>query len=410
MTTKKPTTEETLPDYFTDDDVVSWESPSPEELKDFEKRLVEGYIIAFNKAHKTELETLEEVEAYQKEHELTVESSVDFDELAKEMTARPREYVHTTGKLTKYVFGNKLTRKSGDSSTIFKVPLDNAKTIFVFVSLDYKNILESLGEGAQLPKLSDDDWEVFDGIVTNLVAGNWVMTYSMIYRGFTGKVENDTLRISDDIFDRIDNSLNNFRGILNINKSEAKDEASVEKSFDGPILHFDRIKEAVINGKKVNGEGKNGIIIVYALPSLYEFAQLNGNEVDVQDIKLLDVPKVNNTRDNMKIKRYLYKRVAAMRSNFKRNVIGNHKRMTLSRNILLSSLFNEIGRSIDTSTTKGRVEKTRVVKTIEKTLNHWRDLSFIVDYTWLKTEGSRELRGIEISFSKQIDRSSGRRK
>lgn len=68
MTTKKPTTEETLPDYFTDDDVVSWESASPEELKDFEKKIVEGYINAFNKAHKTELETLEEIRDYQDEH------------------------------------------------------------------------------------------------------------------------------------------------------------------------------------------------------------------------------------------------------------------------------------------------------------------------------------------------------
>ena len=374
-----------------------------EKLSDLARDIVSNYIDAFNRIHETNFDSLEQIEEYLKEKEVSDE--VNFEDIVETTVTRPKDFVHTLGRLTDKVFSNELTLQKGQSGKKKRLTLDKKKTISIFASVNYDKVLKDLGERAKIPELTEDDRQVLDGIITNLVAGNNVMSYDMIYRGFSGKIDNGDIYIPDEIYRMIDTALDHFRGVLMIDNTpevETKGAKATRISFDSPILHFDRLQKATINGKEIDGE-KLGLIIVYDYPSLYKFAQANGNEIDTRDIKLLDVPKVNNTPENLKLKRYLYNRVIAMRNNYERNVLQKHKTMTLSRKILFSSVFEYLGITLDKSNA-GRQRKIKITQKIESILNYWTDFGLIEGYTKTKKNGSNEVDGIEINFVKKLDK------
>lgn len=370
-----------------------------EKLSDLARDIVSNYIDAFNRIHETNFDSLEQIEEYLKEKEVSDE--VNFEDIVETTVTRPKDFVHTLGRLTDKVFSNELTLQKGQSGKKKRLTLDKKKTISIFASVNYDKVLKDLGERAKIPELTEDDRQVLDGIITNLVAGNNVMSYDMIYRGFSGKIDNGDIYIPDEIYRMIDTALDHFRGVLMIDNTpevETKGAKATRISFDSPILHFDRLQKATINGKEIDGE-KLGLIIVYDYPSLYKFAQANGNEIDTRDIKLLDVPKVNNTPENLKLKRYLYNRVIAMRNNYERNVLQKHRTMTLSRKILFSSIFEYIGAS-----GSDRKRKYKIVQKIESILDYWTDFGLIEGYTKTRKNGSNEVDGIEINFVKKLDK------
>lgn len=370
-------------------------------MDDLSRRIVSNYIDAFNKIHETDFDSLDQIEEYLKEKDIS--DDVNFEEIVETTVTRPKDFVHTLGRLTDKVFVNELTLEKGERGKI-KVTLDNKNKTAIYASLDYNQIIKDLGAEAEIPQTTEDDRQVLDGIITNLFAGNWIMSYDMIYRGFSGKIDNGDIYIPEEIYRMIDTALDHFRGVLKIDnapevKAKAKNGEQVTRiTFDGPILHFDRLQKATINGKEIDGE-KIGIIKVLDFPSLYKFALANGNEIDTRDIRLLDVPKVNNTPENLKLKRYLYKRVIAMRNNYDRNVLQKHKKMTLSRKILFSSIFEYIGAS-----GADRKRKYKIVLKIKSILDHWTDFGLIEGYTKTRKKGSNEDDGIEINFVKKLEK------
>lgn len=371
------------------------------DLSDFSRAIIKNYIEVFNRIHETDFDSLDQIEDYLKKKELSPE--VDFEEIVETTVIRPKDFVHTLGRLTDKVFSNELTVQKGQKKKR-GVYLDKKKTISIFATVNYDKVIEDLGANAKVPELTEDDRQVLDGIITNLVAGNNIMTYDMIYRGFSGKIDNGDIYIPDEIYSMIDTALDHFRGILRIDNQpevEIKGNTVDRIIFDEPILHFSRLQRATINGKNIDGE-KIGLIVVYDFPSIYKLAQANGNEIDTRDIKLLDVPKINNTPENLKLKRYLYNRVIAMRNNYERKVLQSHKQMTLSRKILFSSVFEYIGAEVDKSNA-GRKKKEKVVKKIESILNYWKDFGLIAGYTKTKKNGSNEVDGIEINFVKKLE-------
>lgn len=381
---------ESVADQITDD--------MKDKLSDFAQGIVENYIEVFNRIHETDFDSLDQIEDYLKEKELS--SGVNFEEIVETTVIRPKDFVHTLGRLTDKVFSNELTLQEGQKGKKKRVTLDKKRTISIFASVNYDKVLEDLGSKAKVPELTEDDRQVLDGIITNLVAGNNIMTYDMIYRGFSGKIDNGDIYIPDEIYQMIDTALDHFRGVLMIDNSpevEAKGQKIDKIIFDEPILHFSRLRKATINGKDIDGE-KIGLIVVYDYPSLFKFAQANGNEIDTRDIKLLDVPKVNNTPENLKLKRYLYNRVISMRNNYERKVLQGHKQMTLSRKILFSSVFEYIEAS-----GSDRKRKYKIVQKIESILNYWKDFGLIEGYTKTKKNGSNEVDGIEINFVKKLE-------
>lgn len=365
--------------------------------EEFVRDIVVAYIETFNQIHETYFVSLDEIKKFLETQENTPE--ISFESVVDATTARPEDFVHTLGRLTDKVFSNEVTLKEGQTGK-FGVPLGKERTVSVYASVNYDNVIKDLGPGAKVPELTGDDREILDGIISNLYAGNKVMTYKMIYRSISGKVDEGDIYVPDEIYDMIDKALDHFRGVLMIDNSpEVKERGGkIERiSFDGPILHYDRLQRATINGKEIDGE-REGIIFVYDFPSLYRFAQANRGEIDTRDIKLLNVPKFNNTLENRRLKRYLYYRVIQMRSDYERNVLyRKNGKMTCSRKILFSSVFEYIGTDV-----KDRQRKYKIIQKMETILNYWKQYGLISNYTKTKKLGSKEYDGVEIGFVQRI--------
>lgn len=375
-------------------------------LSDITKDIVQGYIAAFNRIHKTNFKTIDQVEKYLRDNNLSPEEDVNFEELVETMVVRPKDYVRTLGVLTDRVFDNKITLKKGQKGKQ-KVLLrkenkkKKIKEVSIFASVNYDKVLQDLGENAKIPEFTDDGRQVLDGILSNYLAGNRIMTYLMIYKGFTG--DENCERLPDGVFEMISEALLSFRGWLRIENNGSNQRT--DKNYGEPILIFRQYEETesvIINGKEVNG-GK-GIIEVYELSVLCRFALDNGNEVDTRPIKLLNVPKINNTPENLKLKRYLYNRVIIMRNDYERNVLKDHKNMKVNRKISLESVFKYIRADNIDKTNSGRQKKAKVVKKIFTILDYWRDFGLIEGYVKTTRPGSTETDGIEINFFKKLEK------
>ncbi len=366
-------------------------------LSGFAEDILHKYILTFNKLYETDFETLDEIEEYIKENKLELKNEREVSDIIETSVVSPHDYVRTLGALTDRVFENTITLRNGKQGK-YKVKLftptqKNVNEVSVYASVNFDKVFQDLGDEAEIPDFTDDGRQVHDGIVSNYLAGNRIMTYLMIYKGFTG--DENCKRLPDGIFEMISEALLSFRGWLKIQSNGSN--KRTDKNYNEPILVFRQYEESesvIINGKTI--KGGNGIIEVYELPVLYRFALDNGNEVDTRPIKLLDIPNINNTPENLRLKRYLYSRVIAMRNNYERNVLKQHKKMSVSRKILFESIFSHIG-----ATGADRKRKYKIVLKIEKTLNYWKDFGLIAGYTKTKRKGSNEVDGIEIDFIKR---------
>lgn len=368
-----------------------------ERSSDIIQNLVCAYIQYFNKEHGTTLETIDQLETYIQENDITIGKDISIGEILDTTAKRPKEYIHTVGKLTDLVFRDNFDaeKKGIRRDKVGKIFIDpDRKSVAVFASINYDEVLRNLGEESSFPEFSGDDRQVLDGIISNLVSGNKVMTYDMIYRGFSGKIDDGNhTYISDDIYKMIDNALDHFRGILKISskgqKIKFKNGEPKQIFFDGPILHYDRLQTATINGKEINGE-KIGLIIVHDFPSLYKFAKL-GDEIDTRDIKILNVPKINNTPENLRIKRYLYYRVIGMKNKHEKD---DNDGKNINK-ILFSTLFDYIGVTV-TKDNSGRQKKRKILAKIETILSYWRDFGFISGYYLTHDKKSTSADGVRI--------------
>ena len=365
-------------------------------LSGFAEDILNKYILTFNRINETNFKSLDQIEKYVKENNLKIEDEREVSDIVETSVVRPHDYVQTLGKLTDKVFKNEITLQRGSKGK-YKVKLyedpKKVNEVSIYASVDYDKVFEDFGDNAKIPDLNDDGRQVLNGVITQYNAGNRIMTYLMIYRGFSG--DENCKRLPDGIFEMISEALLSFRGWLRIQSNGSN--KRTDKNYNEALLVFRQYEESesvIINGKTI--KGGNGIIEVYETPVLYRFALDNGNEVDTRPIKLLDVPGLNNTLENLRLKRYLYSRVIAMRNNYERNVLKKHKKMSVSRKILFDAIFDHIE-----ATETDRKRKYKIVRKIENILDYWRDYGLISGYTKTKRKGSNEVDGVEIDFIKR---------
>jgi len=395
---------------------------------DFEtiEEISDNMIKDFNEKHETDFVSLDEIKSYAEKNNLvepggylSLVSSpgndpdvVNMNELIEIMTTRPKAYKHVLGTITDKIFSNKLTNTKKDKVKAYPVTLYRDKRtnekIQVYASISYDKVLEDLGENAKIPELTEDDRQVLDGIVTNLLAGNFIMTDRMIYRGFSGKEEKGNA-LPDGIYRMIETALDHFRGLLTLDNSPQVDalgeSVSVRVTAKEQLLPFRQITTSVsINGKIV--DGSNTLIIqVLDIPLILRYAQ-NNNEIDTRNIKLLDVPGISNNLENLRMKRYIHNQIIMRRYNFEKNVVKNHKKMKLNRKILFKSIFEYIGLSkeeIEDKSSRGRQNKSRRLKRIYKILDHYQKFGLFVSYETTHKKGTNEDDGVEISFFREIE-------
>lgn len=299
------------------------------------------------------------------------------------LAVRPTDYVTTVDRVTKKLFDNALVKPIDSApDALYDVRLDDKGKVFARVAIDYKDLL-SKGNIVELPELNERDYNVHDAIITLLLAGNRVMSYDMIYRAMTGKVSGK-IRVPDEARKIIDEALDKFRGTFKLEYEYiGEDGIRVIRSFDEPLVTFQRLKDREkINGKIING----GIRLADDTkldPPLLKWARLNGNELDTRDITLLDVPRLNNGDESFTIKMCLYRRLISMRNTFERVKKSKYELADNKRTIRYDYVYAAIGLE-DPDANKRRLVKDK----IDRCMKYWAAKGFISGYEHKRDKSS----------------------
>ena len=294
-------------------------------------------------------------------------------------TATPKKYVTTVDRISKKAFEGGLVRPlDADSSDFWNVRLESHRSkseVIARVAIDYKELVES-GAVPDLPKLTDDDYDVHDAIISERYAGNYVFTKTMLYRVMTGKMKVKDLEIPADADQVIEDALLRFQGKIKLKYSgEDKDGNIIEIELDEPLVTY-------IRGKGyLNGKYTEDLIMLPKddrfAPPLLKWAQFNRNEIDTRDVTLLDVKGLNNGRESRAIKMCLYRRLIAMRNSFEREYHSKKELPNNRRSIRYDYIYSALGLDTETLTKDKRHD---IKAKIDRCMKHWKSKGFIGDY------------------------------
>lgn len=312
------------------------------------------------------------------------------------LAVRPKNYLTTVDRITKQVFRNELIRaKDSDPEAFYDVRLDDKGKVFARVAIDYK---ELLGKGTllSLPELNEKDYNVHDAILTHINAGNRVMSYDMIYRAMTGKVTGK-VTVPEEAVKTIEEALEKFRGNFQLEyEFTNKDGETVIRSYDEPLVTFQRIKDRLkINGKIIAG----GIRLpddTKLDPPLLRWARENGNEIDTRDITLLDVPRLNNGDESFTIKMCLYRRLISMRNAFERKKGGKYELADKNRTIRYDYVYAALGLNADDLTKDKRHD---IKDKIDRCVKYWTSKGLISGYEHKRDKATgNQYYAVQVSF------------
>lgn len=155
--------------------------------------------------------------------------------------------------------------------------------------------------------LGQFDCDVANVCISEWEAGNRYITYSMIYRGLTGKVGDSDATPSKVQLAKIKHSL---KKLMNVQIDlDLKDLCEKLGYNEGKAIRIvDKIIPARFVDKTINGQ-KTTVIELMAESPLLKVAKLKNNQILTCDIALLNVPKQKNTPLNIELKHYALRRV-----------------------------------------------------------------------------------------------------
>lgn len=290
-----------------------------------------------------------------------------------------KKYAKPITRVQRKIFENATTLSADELDPIedaWPVLLNRQRDIKATVSVDYNALVES-GLFTAIPKLTGFDEDVYNALCSHWYAGNKRLSYDMIYRAMTGKVDGN-IRVTEDQYAQIDSALNKFRAPTVLEYSEVDDAGNVrEFSADEPLVQFKRGKI------KINGNVAARAIEITSEPVLFSWGLFNHNEISTRDIKLLDVPGLNNGEESATIRRVLYARVDKMRHIFEKS--GKKKEIAANlRRIRYDYVYDALELKAPDK------NKRRLVKDkIDRILKYWVRPDFISG----KYEHIRDLNG-----------------
>ena len=246
--------------------------------------------------------------------------------------------------------------------------------------------------------LTDDDKLVHEAIISHYMSGNFVLSYSMIYRAITG-ITADNVTVPDEWRQIIKEALVKFKATITIRYQHT------DKSGNVKSLELDKPMITYIQGRGyLNNVWMDDLIIVSRearfAPPLLEWAIFNGNELDTRDITLLNIPGLNFTKQNRTLERALYDRLIRMSNETKRRNSGEIplNRRTIRLDYLYSFIGYDGGDDSKVLSQKDK-DKRRVVKDqVTKCLKHWEKKGLITGYQYIK-EGKRGYTKIVFTFT-----------
>lgn len=306
----------------------------------------------------------------------------------------PKNYVTTVDRITKKAFDDRLTKPlNADKDAYFDVDISSRNTrkeVIARVAIDYQELVESGVFQGKPPALGGDDYNVLDAIHSEIVAGNYAFTKTMLYRVMTGKMQG-YLEVPEDISNIIDDALLKFKGLLKTEYSEVDKEGNLrEIKLDEPIVTY-------IRGKGyLNGEYVDDLIVVPKddrfTPPFLKWARFNNNEIDSRDVTLLDVKGLNNGKESRTIKMCLYRRVIEMRNKYERAYRSKRELPDNQRSIRYDYVYKAL------ELKEPDKNKRRLIKSkIDRCMKFWESKGLIEGYRH-KKDNSGTYYAVEVSF------------
>lgn len=308
-------------------------------------------------------------------------------------TTTPKDYVTTVDRISKKAFAGELVRPlEADSSALWDVSLSSHKSrheVIARVAIDYREMIES-GVFKNVPTLTADDYDVHDAIASEISAGNYAFTKTMLYRVMTGKMK-DSIEIPEDADQIIENALLKFKGTLTVDYSGVdKDGNELTIKLNEPILTYMRGK-GYINNKYVDD-----LIVVPKderfTPPFLKWARFNNNEIDTRDVTLLDVKGLNNGKESRAIKMCLYRRLISMRNLFERKYNSRKEIPDNQRSIRYDYVYSALELE-EPDKNKRRLLKDK----IDRCMKYWTEKGLVAGYRH-KKDGTGMYYAVEVSF------------
>lgn len=232
-----------------------------------------------------------------------------------------------------------------------------------YVTINYDG-LENLKIFNANNSIEGFDRDVFNALCSLIEVGNEYLTEDMIYRAMRGyKV---TGQISDAQRADIINSIRKLSVLrVAINTTAANDlyPDLAELSAESAMLDID-----IVTCKYRDTTVEN-MIRVKEAPLMLRYAKAL-NQLDRRPIEYLSCP-ISGTKENIELQGFLYRRII---------LASSQKHLPNLRTIPVDRILEAIGVSKDTHK-QFRVKKSRVLATVVKILDYWKDTKFITDYT-----------------------------
>ena len=237
----------------------------------------------------------------------------------------------------------------------------------------------------EIKRLPPDMREVYTCIVSHVMAGNYAVTDAMVYRALIGSPDRDNYKIPDDIKSLIIEAERKIAATIV--------DAVYEKKIDGELLQMHYFGQLIPGGRiglrengqliEINGQKAEGYVAAINIQiPLYAFSEDNRNEIETSDITLNAVPGIHITRKNIALRYVLFDRLCSMRAMQKRQKWNLEIK---NRTIRFDTLIKDT--EIIKADELNRVEKSRILKTIDKMLQYWTDKGYIYGYG--KRRGSK---------------------
>ena len=313
----------------------------------------------------------------------------------RHFTVTPKDYVTTVDRMSKKAFSGALVKPIEASETaLWTVSLSSAKSrqdVTALAVIDYDDLVKS-GAFEEPPQLTPEDYDVHDAVLSELNAGNYAFTKTMLYRVMTGKMQG-YLPVPEEADKTIEDALLRFKGILKTRYSGTdRNGNEIEIKLDEPILTYMR------GGGYLNGKYVDDLIIVPKderfTPPLLKWARFNRNEIDTRDVTLLDVKGLNNGKESRSIKMCLYRRLIGMRNSFERKYHSRKELPENQRSIRYDYIYEAIGLA-DPDKNKRRLVKDK----IDRCMSYWKDKGLITDYRHKKDKTiSNTYYAVEVFF------------
>lgn len=299
------------------------------------------------------------------------------------LVTRPEKYVTSVDLVTRDTFSNKLTKPPEiPRDQLTPIPLGRKSPTRARAALIYDDLIKK-GIILEAPKLTMQDWGVYDALISNLEQGNYVITMDMLYRGKTCKEDQEKVNVTPEAAAEINASLDKFRGILHLRYEQVEkqrngqEKVAIIKEWDEPLVSFAREKDLNINGSIVDMS-----ITLSAdpklYPPLYKWSLFNKNQLDRHDIRLLDVPGLNNGDESYTVKMLLYRRIVDMIGMQRNKRLKSYKKI-----IRYDYIYDGLG-----LTDPDKRKRSLVKDKIDRCLSYWKSKGFIAGYQHMRDKAN----------------------